>query len=50
MTQDKCTQDQFESIHSAVDGTRKGTEFVKVPRQALVNLLLDHTRLQGGGA
>ncbi len=42
---DKCTQEQFEAIHEAVDGTRKGSQFIKVPREALVNLLLDHARL-----
>ncbi len=46
MTKDKCTQEQFEAVHAAVDSTRKGSQFVKVPREALVNLLLDHTRLQ----
>lgn len=43
MTKDKCTQEQFESLHEAAD-SRKAE--VKVDRQALVNLLIDHAALQ----
>lgn len=40
-----CTDDQFESIHLALDKTRTTSESVRVDREALTNLLLDHARL-----
>lgn len=40
-----CSNDQFELIHQALDKTRSTSESVRVDRQALVNLLLDHSYL-----
>lgn len=41
----KCSQEQFESIHEALDKTRSNSKSVKVDKQALTNLLIDHTHL-----
>lgn len=38
-------QEQFEGIHEAVDKVREGTEYVRVNKQALTNLLMDHSEL-----
>lgn len=40
-----CTQSQFELLHTQVNETREGTKYIKVDRQALVNLLEDHATL-----
>lgn len=46
MTKDaKCTEEEFNSLHKALEESRKSSEFVRVPRQALVNLLMDHAHL-----
>tara|TARA_R100001443_G_scaffold93534_1_gene100098 strand:+ start:111 stop:287 length:177 start_codon:yes stop_codon:yes gene_type:complete len=37
--------EEFELLHQAVDKARKNTKEVKVPRQALINLLMDHSHL-----
>lgn len=38
----KTTEEQFNGLHEAADKARKSSEFVKVNRQALINLLMDH--------
>lgn len=38
----KTTDEQFEGLHRDLDKTRRTSETVKVSRQALTNLLLDH--------
>lgn len=43
--QESCTQEQFEGIHEALDKTRANTKYVKVDKQALTNLLVDHGQL-----
>ncbi len=40
-----CSQEQFESVHEAVDKARQSSESVKVPRAALAALLMDHSKL-----
>jgi hypothetical protein len=37
--------EEFDLLHQAVDKTRKNAKEVKVPRQALINLLMDHSHL-----
>ena len=37
--------EEFELLHQAVDKARKNAKEVKVPRQALINLLMDHSHL-----
>jgi len=39
------TQDQFESLHEALHKTRQTSETVKVEREALRRLLVDHAQL-----
>lgn len=34
---------EFDAMHEIIDKTRKGTEFVSVPKQALAHLLRDHS-------
>jgi len=41
----ECTQEQFEDIHESVTRTRSNSKTVKVDKQALVNLLIDHSTL-----
>jgi hypothetical protein len=38
------TLEQFEALHRAADSR---AETVRVPRQALINILMDHTKLSG---
>jgi hypothetical protein len=40
-----CSLEQFEKIHLSVDRTRTTSKTVTIDRQALVNLLIDHSRL-----
>jgi hypothetical protein len=42
---DYCTQAQFEGLHNAVDGVRSTSATVRVDKQALINLLMDHAEL-----
>tara|TARA_R100000353_G_scaffold135488_1_gene96125 strand:+ start:212 stop:382 length:171 start_codon:yes stop_codon:yes gene_type:complete len=39
--------EQFDTLHAAVDKARKNAKEVKVPRQALLNLLMDHANMYG---
>jgi hypothetical protein len=43
--QEHCTQEQFEDLHQSVDKTRSTSTTVRVNKQALVNLLMDHSDL-----
>ena len=40
-----CTQEQFEGIHEELDKVRSNSKTVKVDKQALTNLLIDHSTL-----
>ena len=37
--------EEFDLLHQAVDKTRKNAKEVKVSRQALINILMDHSHL-----
>lgn len=39
------TQQQFESIHEALDGSRANAKSIKLPYQAVMNLLMDHSTM-----
>ena len=39
------TQEEFESMHGAIDSHRANAKEIKVPRQALLNLLMDHSKM-----
>ncbi len=39
--------DELDDLHRALDGSRESSEFVKVSRKALSNILVDHGRLVG---
>ena len=39
------TDESFDTLHQAVDKARKNAKDVKVPRQALIGLLMDHSKL-----
>lgn len=39
------TVKDFESLHAAIDAHRANAREVKVPRQILLNLLMDHTKM-----
>lgn len=41
----KTTLDQFDAMWKAFHATRDGTPTVKVDKQALANLLMDHSAL-----
>lgn len=41
----RTTQDEWHGLHLVVHNARKGTESVKVSKAALVNLLMDHSKL-----
>ena len=47
------TDDQFHLLHVAVNKARENTKTVSVPKEALINLLIDHGKmvhsLQGTG-
>ena len=45
MIQLKTTEDEWHSLHTAVDKARKNAREVKVSRQALVNLLMDQSNI-----
>ena len=40
-----CSQEQFEEIHAALDKVSKNAKVVSISKQALTNLLIDHTTL-----
>lgn len=40
-----CTQAQFEALHDALDRVRSTSTTVRVDKQALINLLIDHGEL-----
>lgn len=42
----KTTNSQFESLYEILDKARLNSETVKVSREALSNLLIDHSELQ----
>jgi hypothetical protein len=37
--------EEFDLLHQAVDKARKNAKEIKVTRQALINLLMDHSHL-----
>lgn len=37
--------EEFDLLHQAVDKARKNAKEVKVSRQALINILMDHSHL-----
>lgn len=39
----QTTDKQFDEIHHAIDKARKNAKDVKVSRQTIVNLLMDHS-------
>ena len=39
------TDEDFDLLHLAADKARKNAKEVKVSRQALINLLMDHSHL-----
>ena len=39
------TDEDFDTLHLAADKARKHAKEVKVSRQALINLLMDHSHL-----
>lgn len=41
----ETTLDQFEGLHNALAKVRKNSTTVKVDRQALINILMDHSEL-----
>lgn len=45
MINEKCTQEQFEGLHEALERCRRTSTTVKVDRAALVALLIDHGQL-----
>ena len=42
--EERCTQEQFEALHEALDKVRKNSKSVRVDKQALTNLLQDHSK------
>lgn len=40
-----CTLDQYHHLGVAANGTKRGAKTVKVDRQALMNLIIDHGRV-----
>lgn len=45
MLQLQTTTDQFHGLHASLEKTRRTSETVKVSREALTKLLIDHSRL-----
>ena len=43
----KTTMEQFEALHEANDKTRSTSKTVKVSKEALTNILLDHSMMFG---
>lgn len=41
----KTNTEQFESLHVALNKTRSTSETVRVPKQALVHILMDHNMM-----
>ena len=41
------TDEDFDTLHLAADKARKNAKDIKVPRQALISLLMDHSSLVG---
>jgi hypothetical protein len=39
------SDEDFDTLHLAADKARKNAKDIKVPRQALINLLMDHSHL-----
>lgn len=39
------TVGDFEKLHAAIESHRANAKEIKVPRQTLINLLMDHTRM-----
>ena len=39
--------EHFDILHRAVDKARKNAKEIKVPRQALLNVLMDHANFIG---
>ncbi len=37
------TLGQFNELHKAIDKARSNTQTIKVPKQALLNILMDHS-------
>lgn len=46
------TMEQFEALHEAIEKVRSTSKTVKVDKEALLNLLMDHSdmthKLEGG--
>ena len=42
---ERCTQDQFENLHESLDKVKSTSTTVKVSKDALRNLLMDHAML-----
>ena len=40
-----CSQKQFDDLNVAIDKVKRTSTTVKVDKQALVNLLIDHCKL-----
>jgi len=43
---DKCTPEEYNSLYEAINKARDNTVEIKVNKQALMNLLMDHAKLQ----
>ena len=41
----ECSQNEFESIHETLHKARANSKVVKVDKQALVRLLIDHSTI-----
>lgn len=39
------SQEQFEGLHAALDKARSTTKNITVDRQALTNILIDHSKM-----
>lgn len=39
------TVNDFELLHAAIDSHRANAREIKVPRQVLMNLLIDHSKM-----
>lgn len=46
MRKDYCSQEQFEGLHAELDKVRSTSATVKVSKDALRALLMDHANLQ----
>lgn len=43
----KATDQDLNTLHACIDGTRKSSEFVKVPKDVLQRVLVDHGTICG---